>query len=411
MNDSHYIISSEAQRDWGLWHLKPSEVFPLHIKESPTPEELLASTNQNKTIFGLPVEHCRTLAFSVPVVEDELIDELIDTQLELKGLNRTSEESGGYRKHIIFREAEKTLVSVDLFNEIPEEFLVGHASDYLASARLFKYPDHKVVIMPQFGRLVLAVGAHNQLVHCHALSHGLELTDQISHEIGLTILSLEASNVISEIDGIEIWGDFPQEDIIAFSEKTALPVNQKPLPNISPSDQIFASPAFVPRIVEKQQNQKDLLKKILLGSLIAFLAYSAGVAFLWHQSYQAKNKLNHLSLEESALVPRVDKVNTNIQKWNSFQPILDTKRYPMVVLNELTKLFTPTGNALAEYNQTTLEVHIKGRTKDSKTAHEFLEKIKQTETLDIYNWEMGSGSPRQEADNTAKYQINGRIEE
>jgi len=399
------ILYPGNQREWELWSAG-GRGASAPLKTAPHAGDLVSGLGP--TVVALPAESCRTLSFSFPVAEDDLVEGLIQTQLERRGLHRGEIRGGGRRVETLLREAGRTVVSVDLVEKLDAEICFPSATDYLAAARLHEYPAGKLVVFPQHGRLVMAAGLRGQLAHCHAFSHSLDLPPEASQEIMLTALTLQNSGVISDINGIELWGEFSAEDEAGLAAKTGLPVTRKQLGNPNPRALIGQSAPLLPESVREAKRSKSRVRKIILGALLGLLAYAAIAYFLWDQNKRAETRLAELKNHESELAPQAAAVRASIAKWQAFQPVLDHRRYPIVILSELTKVLPPSGVMIREYDTPNAKsVDVEGRAKDTRSAHQFLEDVQASEELALFNWTMGA--PKVQTDKTAVFLVKGKL--
>ena len=95
------------------------------------------------------------------------------------------------------------------------------------------------------------------------------------------------------------------------------------------------------------------------------------------------------------------------------EPAIDTRRYPMVQLSEITALMPPSGvlirkveTKIHEIEKNTVnEIEITGDARDAQTATQFLEDLKSNARLGQFVWNMPVPSVK---DRVAAFKIQGK---
>jgi hypothetical protein len=169
--------------------------------------------------------------------------------VEKRGLTTLGVEQTAFECRVVAQENGRSLVSVDVVTqEIAATLNGSRARAIIPSARLFAIPDGKLVIVEEQGRLVLCAGAGGRLVHSQIVCATRELNGHATPEIRMAGLALRQQGILSEVTGIELWGDFSPNDALHVSEELNLPVEIKarPAPD-SPTVRREASTTFVAR--------------------------------------------------------------------------------------------------------------------------------------------------------------------
>ncbi len=94
-------------------------------------------------------------------------------------------------------------------------------------------------------------------------------------------------------------------------------------------------------------------------------------------------------------------------KWKSLSPAIEPKRYPMVLLTEVTKLMPPSGIVIRRFQIKDDAIDIQGEARDAQTAVQFMEDLQKHPVLSRYTWSKPSPNVR---NGKAEFRTQGKAQ-
>jgi hypothetical protein len=222
------VIIPAAEANWEVWSCAAGRDC---VWQGSADDPGLATRGTRPVVVALPARLCRTLSFSAPTQDRQLVRKLAYAQLEKRGLAGGSPEQTPFDCHLHHAGDDGSLVSVDVVTPGPlPAWEVPNARGFVPLARLFDLPAGKLVILEEQGRLVLCAGADGRLVHSQIVSATRDLNGHAAPEIRIASLALQQQGVVPEITGVELWGDFSTGDAQELSGQLNLPVQARARP-------------------------------------------------------------------------------------------------------------------------------------------------------------------------------------
>ncbi|MEZ5387687.1 MAG: PilN domain-containing protein [Prosthecobacter sp.] len=338
-----------------------------------------------------PAAACRTIGLIVPQADEELMEQIISTQLERRGFRLEQDKAGrNYRWHLLGTRSGQCIVSVDLLTDpFPEALTAAHASDYTAALRLGQLPLGHIVITEEQGDLVLAASHEGKLYHSHIFSQtpASEEALALALEITLARLTLEAELGEGVITGVALVGtgfdnslcqrlegaiDLPVRVVADLAPNTGL--DTRSWTKMLPADIRAAQIASVTR-------GKVIRASILGAALYLSLAFLA-FAYLHFQEQRAAALLAEIELtrEPAAAVRKAT------ERWKALAPAIDSKRYPMFLLAEINRIMPGSGIVIRDFEVRGSQIEIRGEARDAQLAVQFVADIKKNPVLSRYEW-------------------------
>jgi hypothetical protein len=151
----------------------------------------------------------------------------------------------------------------------------------------------------------------------------------------------------------------------------------------------------------KSRRQRYIRYALMAAGLYASLAFF-GFAYLQSQDQKAIR----LAVEVDETAPAAAAVKRTAERWKALAPAIETYRYPLVQLNDVTSLMPPSGIVIREFEAKTAEIEIRGEARDAQTAFQFLEDIKKHRNLGRYDWSMPQPSVKEK---TAAFRAQGKL--
>ena len=384
---------------WQLWKARTAKAS----ESVESPAELRQSSGP--LVIGLPATACRSLGLQLPMAEHELLHQMVETHLERQGLRTAEGDLRPHRWHLLGQAAGMALISVDvLADPFPDHLVVEQANDYLAALRLLELPEHHLVIIEEQGDLILAASVHGRLFRSHVFAPAGASPEEVAQEVQISRLALEALPGFAPLTGITLVGRGWEADRIA--DLCGLPARVvEALPRAS---QLEAAPtqALLPQRVRDLRARKlraaKALRWTVLGGLLYVSLIFLGFAYLrFHERSTAQ-----LQQQVDATTTPASAVRQAAEAWRSLAPAVDSSRYPMVLLAEITRLMPPSGIMLEEFEGRIGDIEIRGQTRDAQLAYQFLEDLQKHRILSRYTWSMPQPTVREKV---ASFRAQGKL--
>ena len=377
-----------------------------------SPEQAAAG---GAVVIGLSARACRTFGFVVPTADPKLFRQLAFAQLERRGLTAGPAEETAFTCHLHRRSEGSSVLSVDVV--LPEGAALGlpaRTHGLAPAARFYPLPAGKIVLLEEQGRLVLCAGHGGQLIHSQVISGATRLDAHVAQEVRVAGLALPQQGLVPEITGVEVWGDFPADEVDALSRQLGLPVEVRARPApVLRADLRRASAALLPAAIRTQARAR---RRRPLGWLAAAVVVAALFAVGWRQ----RSKLLALEAEAARLEAQVSAVSgeagrvegeqsrlKEIQdRWTALRPAVEARRYPLSQLNALSRCLDSSATVLTRFESKPDAVSVGGTARSAGDAYTFFNAIRAEPDLGLHNWSMPQ--PNLAADGTATFVITGK---
>jgi hypothetical protein len=407
------VIIPAAEGNWEVWSCTPGQEC---VWQGSAEDPKSASSGKRRVVVALPARACRTLSFRAPTQDRQLARQLAYAQLEKRGLATGSIEGTAFDCHVQPAGPEKSLVSIDVVTPgaaAPWESM--RARGLMAFPRLFQLPAGKLVIIEEQGRLVLCAGANGRLVYSQVISTTRDLNGHAAPEINIASLALEQQGLVPAISGVELWGGFSAADAEMLSAQVGVPVVARPRP--APTAQAVeraASPNLLPEAAREELRHRRRRKLRWIapvaaaGLVAAWAAREHGkLIALEREAARMEAAVPVTSTAASRLKADQDRVRAAQERWSALRLALDAKRYPLSILNGLTRCIPAGGVVLSRFESKVSEVTVTGTARSASEAYTYFNAVRQDADLGVYSWSMVE--PGIAADATATFQIKGQM--
>lgn len=400
--DYDIALPNEMDSGWSLW--RQGRVIAGEADLG----DLLKS--RHDVIVAVPVAYCTTFSQMLPTQDDSVFEDMVFAQVEKRGLAETAGRGIPFDFHKVEEEGGRTLLSVDvLSSELPEAWCSSAAAAYFPSARLLGLPvENDVMLWREHGRLVLAASVHGRITATIQMGASDQLDGALAQEVNLISLSMQAEGSVGENPRLALLGDFSRDERSAFEKNLVMSVEHHPIL----VSRLGAGGAehmdrLLPLPVRGERGRKQRAHKRNAVVMAVFALYAIIGTLLWVYSLQTKKKIENLEQQVEGNRPQVRKIEEAARQWQELAPAFDLKRYPLVQLNEVTRLMPPSGVLIREFETKGSSVRIRGQARDAQIAFQFEEDLKSSEFLGQYQWNMPQ--PKVEKNNTATFEIQGEL--
>jgi hypothetical protein len=398
------LLLPAPDASWRLW--KPRATSAGESVE--TPSEVQAKGKP--LVIGLPASACRSIGLILPNTDHEMLEQIIITQLERRGLKLVGGAERNFRWHLLTQTASSATVSVDvLVDPFPDSLALPQASDYTAALRLVSLPQGQIVLMEEQGSLVLAVGYQGKLYHSHIIAPAAILgMEELAQEVTLARISLESELGEGLLNGITLTGqNWDKAMIGTLEELSGLTV--KLVTQLAPNADLDTQswPRLLPAVVrESQQSAARRAKIVRFGTLAALLAVALMFLAFSYLRIQETNAAELQASVDATSAPAAQ-VRKTADMWKSLSPAIEPKRYPMVLLTEVTKLMPPSGIVIRRFQIKDDAIDIQGEARDAQTAVQFMEDLQKHSVLSRYSWSKPSPNVR---NGKAEFRTQGKAQ-
>jgi len=398
------LLLPAPDASWRLW--KPRATSAGESVE--TPSEVQAKGKP--LVIGLPASACRSIGLILPNTDHEMLEQIIITQLERRGLKLVGGAERNFRWHLLTQTASCATVSVDvLVDPFPDSLALPQASDYTAALRLVSLPQGQMVLMEEQGSLVLAVGYQGKLYHSHIIAPAAILgMEELAQEVTLARISLEAELGEGMLNGITLTGQNWDKAMIGTLEELS-GMTVKLVTQLAPNADLDTQswPRLLPAVVrESQQNTARRAKILRFGTLVALLAVALMFLAFTYLRFQETHAAQLQASVDETSAPAAQ-VRKTADMWKSLSPAIEPKRYPMVLLTEVTKLMPPSGIVIRRFQIKDDSIDIQGEARDAQTAVQFMEDLQKHSVLSRYTWSKPSPNVR---NGKAEFRTQGKAQ-
>jgi hypothetical protein len=396
------FLMPDAAPTWQLWKsLYGSNPIPLD-----TPSD--CRQNGKPLVVGLPATACRTIGLILPEAPAELLPDMIEAQLEKRGITIEKAPLPNYFWHQLGQQSGQLLISVDVLGSpFPAELVVPHASNYTAALRMMQLPADELVIVQEQDQIVLALGHLGKLWHSHIIGTTATPSEDLAREITISQLALE-TNAATPLNGILLVGDHLSQLQPTLQPQLTLPL--KTSPQLEPNRSLLKADTaqrLLPAAVHESQHRSVRRRQILLALVTLVVLYAALFSLGWLNLTSLEARKAALQAEIESTGPPATEVRDTAQRWRSLEAATDIQRYPLVQLTHITTLLPPSGILIKKFIAKPTEIDLEGDARDAQSATQLLEDLKKHPQLGRFDWSMPVPSVR---NNIATFKIQGKLQ-
>jgi hypothetical protein len=382
--------------NWELWNF-PASKRAQFVRRLETPKAA-----GGHVIVALPLRQTVSYATWVPTADRQVVPEMVQLQLEKRGLVQKQNAASSLDVRILEIQEERALVlAIVLLPDLASELAIENAVRFEPEPYTLPIPQDRVIIWRERQRLAMIISRGRDPIHFQVLSTE-EVSDESVNEIRCVLLQLESQHLINELLGLAIWGEFTDEEVERMQQGLALKTFRESVP--PPTLPATASKLLPPQVSvlhEKARRRRRIRRLIAAAAGIYLLGILGVIAYIfWQQS-----RIGQLQNQLSAELPTVTAVQGTADQWRKVQWAVDPKLYAVELLSQVAGQLPQQGMRLTAFQIEKGKVIIRGEASTAAAAFKFNEDIKQNAALKPFQWEMKSPSLR--PDGRAEFIIEG----
>jgi hypothetical protein len=382
--------------NWELWNF-PASKRAQFVRRIDTPKAA-----GGHTIVALPLRQTVSYATWVPTADREVVPEMVQLQLEKRGLVQRQYASSSLDVRILETQEERSLaLATVLVPDLAPELAIENATRFEPAPFTLALPQDRLIVWRERQRLAITISRGRDPIHFQVLS-AEEVSDEAVNEIRCILLQLEAQHLINELLGLAIWGDFTDEEVETFQHGLSLKTFRESVPPPSlPGTASKLLPPQVSVLHEKARRRRRFRRLIAAAAGVYLLGIAAIAAYIFWQQY----RIDQLQQQLNAERPTVTAVEGTADQWRKVEWAVDPKLYAVELFHQIASLLPPQGMRLTAFQIEKGKLIIRGEASTAAAAFKFNEDIKQDAALKLFQWDMKSPSLR--PDGRADFIVEG----
>ncbi len=347
------------------------------------------------------------LSYCVPLwlatEEQSLFPDMVRFQLEKRGLVNQNEDTEGrlHLNRVLIENGRSLVLACLLSPTFPDDLCFIDARAWELSAATYPIADNSAALWREGDRLALACRRKGSLVAIQVFN-GADLDPMAASEIACVLLELLSSEIMPEINRIQLWGNFSREEQQTLADVWESEISCDDRPGMVLPAQ--AAP-FLPPRVDWLRRRRRRGKRLFAFTAVAIGIYLVFLALFVGQF--ALLKWNVMQLDDALAENRetVEMIQETQQRWEVLTPSIQPDYYAVEQLLQASKPLPPEGVRFTLFQSQPNQILIRGEARAFREAQAYYQKLQQVPELEDFEWTMGS--PKIEADGRASFQIEG----
>jgi hypothetical protein len=382
--------------NWELWNF-PASKRAQFVRRIENPKAV-----GGQVVVALPLRQTVSYATWVPTVDKQVVPEMVQLQLEKRGLVQRQSVAFSLDVRILEVQEERSLVlATVLLPDLAPELAVENAVRFEPEAFTLPLPQDRLMVWRERQRLAVTISRGRDPIHFQVLS-AEEVSDESVNEIRCILLQLESQHMINELLGLALWGDFTDEEVELLQHGLALKTFRESLP--PPSLPATASKLLPPQVLvlHEKARRRRRIRRIIAAAVGAYLL---GILAIVGYIFWQQNRIGQLQNQLDAERPTVTAIQGTADQWHKVEWAVDPKLYAVELLHQVADLLPPQGMRLTAFQIEKGKLIIRGEASTAAAAFKFDEDIKQNAALKLFRWDMKSPSLR--PDGRAEFIVEG----
>jgi hypothetical protein len=381
---------------WELWNF-PASKRAQFVRKIDSPKAA-----SGRLVVALPLRQTVSYATWVPTADRQLVPEMVQMQLEKRGLLPRQSVASSLDVRILEVQEERSLVlAIVLLPDLAPELAVENAVRFEPEPFTLPLPQDRLIVWRERQRLAVTVSRGRDPIHFQVLS-AEEVSDDSVNEIRVILLHLQAQHMINELLGLALWGDFTDEEVERLQRGLTLKTFREsvPPPNLPPTPSKLLPPQVL-ALHDKAKRRQRIRRIIAAAAGVYVLGILAIIGYIFWQ----QNRITQLQNELTAEEPTVSAVEGTADQWRKVEWAVDPKLYAVELLHQVSDLLPAQGMRLTAFQIEKGKLIIRGEASTAAAAFKFNEDIKQNAALKLFHWDMKSPSLR--PDGRAEFIVEG----
>ena len=363
--------------------------------------------NRSDVLVAFPSASVSTFVVELPPVEEALHETMIRAQVDKRGLSAKGAALIDYER--IDRNERGETFAVRVVADPPADTILPTAGGYQTSAdlRSAAYPDAGALIWRECGRLVLGVYIGGIPAHVQILSGKQELGKALAREVNLILLGLRGESVFEKAPPRELLlalDSVGEKELIEFRSALSIPVRSEAIrfpAKVEARDRLLPA-----AILDHRRRRRKVARNLALLAL-GLIVYSVVGVWVWNDAKVTEREIDSLERRIAIIQPDVERVQLIEERWRSLEPAFEKDLFPIVQLSRITAALPGSGVVIREYRTTGRDIRVRGQARDVQLANRLLEDLQGMNGFARYEWSMPN--PRVERNNTATFEIQGKL--
>jgi hypothetical protein len=363
--------------------------------------------NRSDVLVSFPSARVSTFVVELPPVEEALHETMIRAQVDKRGLSAKGTALIDYER--IDRNERGETFAVRVVADPPADTILPTAGGYQTSADLrgAASPDAGAVIWREHGRLILGVFIGGNPAHVQILSGKPELGKALASEVNLILLGLRGESVFENAAPRELLlalDPVGEKELIEFRSSLSIPVRSE-APRFPAK--VEARARLLPSaIVDHRRRRRNGVRNLALLA-VGLIVYTVVGVWVWKDAKVTEREIDSLEQRVAIIQPDVERVQLVEERWRSLEPAFEKDLFPIVQLSRITAALPGSGVVIREYRTTGRDIRVRGQARDVQLANRLLEDLQGMNGFERYEWSMPN--PRVERNNTATFEIQGKL--
>jgi hypothetical protein len=382
--------------NWELWNF-PASKRAQFVRRIESPK-----TVGGHIVIALPLRQTVSYATWVPTADRQVVPEMVQLQLEKRGLVQRQTADSSVDVRILEVQEERSLaLAIVLLPDLAPELAVENAVRFEPEPFTLPLPQDRLIVWRERQRLAVTISRGRDPIHFQVLS-AEEVSDESVNEIRCILLQLESQHMINQLLGLAVWGNFTDAEVELLQQGLGLKTFRESLP--PPSLPTTASKLLPPQVSvlhEKARRRRRIRRLIAAAAGAYLLAVLAIIGYIFWQQHRITELQSQLSAEH----PTVAAIQGTADQWRKVEWAVDPKMYAVELLHQVADLLPPQGMRLTAFQIEKGKLIIRGEASTAAAAFKFNEDIKQNAALKQFRWDMKSPSLR--PDGRAEFIVEG----
>ncbi|HEX6566378.1 MAG TPA: hypothetical protein VF020_18950, partial [Chthoniobacterales bacterium] len=354
-----------------------------------------------QVVVALPLRQTVSYATWVPTADRQVVPEMVQLQLEKRGLVQRQSSDASLDVRILEVQEERSLaLAIVLLPDLAPELAVENAVRFEPEPFTLPLPQDRLIVWRERQRLAITISRGRDPIHFQVLS-AEEVSGESVNEIRCILLQLESQHMINQLLGLAVWGDFTDAEVERLQQGLGLKTFRESLP--PPSLPATPSKLLPPQVsvLHEKARRRRRVRRLIAAAAAYLLAVLAIIGYIYWQQHRITELQNQLSAEH----PTVAAIQGTADQWRKVEWAVDPKMYAVELLHQVADLLPPQGMRLTAFQIEKGKLIVRGEASTAAAAFKFNEDIKQNAALKQFRWDMKSPSLR--PDGRAEFIIEG----